>query len=60
MYFFLFCVCLTRMYRDLNWSAPSDVYPVMVSLLKTPEYRLELLTGLITSAGGLTESLVKK
>ncbi|KAG1226647.1 hypothetical protein G6F35_002844 [Rhizopus arrhizus] len=46
-------------HRDLNWSAPSDVYPVMVSLLKTPEYRLELLTGLITSAGGLTESLVR-
>jgi hypothetical protein len=31
----------------------------MVQLLKIPEYRFELLTGLIASAGGLTESLVR-
>jgi hypothetical protein len=31
----------------------------MVQLLSIPEYRFELLTGLITSAGGLTESLVR-
>lgn len=30
----------------------------MVQILRIPEYRLELLTGLIASAGGLTESLV--
>ncbi|KAG2210327.1 hypothetical protein INT47_003312 [Mucor saturninus] len=45
--------------RDLSWAAPSDLYPVMVHLLKIPEYRFELLTGLIASAGGLTESLVR-
>ncbi|KAI9279579.1 tubulin folding cofactor D C terminal-domain-containing protein [Sporodiniella umbellata] len=43
----------------LNWSDPSEVYPVIVSLLRIPAYRFELLTGLITSAGGLTESLVR-
>jgi hypothetical protein len=31
----------------------------MVHILKIPEYRFELLTGLVASAGGLTESLVK-
>lgn len=45
--------------RDLSWSAPSDLYPVIVHLLKIPEYRFELLTGLIASAGGMTESLVR-
>ncbi|CEP19812.1 hypothetical protein [Parasitella parasitica] len=45
--------------QDLLWSSPSDLYPVMVHILKIPEYRLELLTGLISSAGGLTESLVR-
>lgn len=46
------------MIRELSWAVPSDLYPVMVQLLKIPEYRFELLTGLIASAGGLTESLV--
>ncbi|RCI04360.1 hypothetical protein CU098_011555 [Rhizopus stolonifer] len=50
---------VNSIHRDLNWLAPSDVYPIVVSLLKIPEYRFELLTGLITSAGGLTESLVR-
>ncbi|KAI8636410.1 tubulin folding cofactor D C terminal-domain-containing protein [Parasitella parasitica] len=45
--------------QDLLWSSPSDLYPVMVHILRIPEYRLELLTGLISSAGGLTESLVR-
>ncbi|KAI9247117.1 armadillo-type protein [Helicostylum pulchrum] len=45
--------------EDLSWSTPSQLYPVMVQLLKIPEYRFELLTGLIASAGGLTESLVR-
>lgn len=31
----------------------------MVQILQIPEYRHELLTGLISSAGGLTESLVR-
>ncbi|OBZ90614.1 Tubulin-specific chaperone D [Choanephora cucurbitarum] len=45
--------------RDLSWSTPSDLYPVMVHILAIPEYRFELLSGLIASAGGLTESLVR-
>ncbi|KAG2190201.1 hypothetical protein INT46_006400 [Mucor plumbeus] len=49
----------THIHQNLLWSSPSDLYPVMVHILKIPEYRLELLTGLISSAGGLTESLVR-
>ncbi|KAI9485376.1 MAG: armadillo-type protein [Benjaminiella poitrasii] len=45
--------------QDLSWSDPSELYPVVVQLLQIPEYRFELLTGLISSAGGLTESLVR-
>ncbi|KAI8082900.1 tubulin-specific chaperone D-like protein [Halteromyces radiatus] len=44
---------------DLSFSTPGELYPVMVDLLYYPSYRLELLTGLIASAGGLTESLVR-
>ncbi|KAI8360820.1 armadillo-type protein [Blakeslea trispora] len=52
--------CLrTYIRRDLSWSTPSDLYPVMVHILTIPEYRFELLSGLIASAGGLTESLVR-
>ncbi|CAO0797055.1 unnamed protein product [Mucor circinelloides] len=49
----------SHIHQGLQWSSPSDLYPVMVHILKIPEYRLELLTGLISSAGGLTESLVR-
>ncbi|KAI8970360.1 armadillo-type protein [Mycotypha africana] len=45
--------------RALEWLSPSDMYLTMVQILDIPEYRFELLTGLITSAGGLTESLVR-
>jgi hypothetical protein len=45
--------------RELSWASPSGLYPVMVQILSIPEYRFELLTGLIASAGGLTESLVR-
>ncbi|KAI8979034.1 armadillo-type protein [Pilobolus umbonatus] len=45
--------------KDLTWTVPSDLYPVMVHILQIPEYRVELLTGIIASAGGLTESLVR-
>ncbi|KAI8340643.1 tubulin folding cofactor D C terminal-domain-containing protein [Chlamydoabsidia padenii] len=44
---------------DLSFSSPDTLYPVMVKLLSYSEYRLELLTGIIASAGGLTESLVR-
>ncbi|KAL0073909.1 armadillo-type protein [Phycomyces blakesleeanus] len=45
--------------RDLSWASASTLYPVMVHILALPMYRFELLTGLISSAGGLTESLVR-
>ncbi|KAI8380956.1 tubulin folding cofactor D C terminal-domain-containing protein [Radiomyces spectabilis] len=45
--------------KDLDWSSPAMLYPVMVNLLALPEYRFDLLTGLIASAGGMTESLVR-
>ncbi|CAO3582388.1 unnamed protein product [Absidia cylindrospora] len=44
---------------DLSFSTPGNLYPAMVEILSYPEYRLELLTGIIASAGGLTESLVR-
>ncbi|KAI9025982.1 tubulin folding cofactor D C terminal-domain-containing protein [Phycomyces nitens] len=45
--------------RDLSWASASTLYPIMVHILSLPMYRFELLTGLISSAGGLTESLVR-
>ncbi|KAI9499220.1 tubulin folding cofactor D C terminal-domain-containing protein [Zychaea mexicana] len=44
---------------DISWSSPADLYPVMTHILSAEPYRFELLTGLISSAGGLTESLVR-
>ncbi|KAK9767248.1 hypothetical protein K7432_003080 [Basidiobolus ranarum] len=43
----------------LNWYSAMAIYPRMVYVLVIPEYRLDLLTGFIVSAGGLTESLVR-
>ncbi|KXS12028.1 ARM repeat-containing protein [Gonapodya prolifera JEL478] len=43
----------------IAWASPSDVFFRMVPLIVIPQYRTELLTGLIVSAGGLTESLVR-
>ncbi|CAO3634880.1 unnamed protein product [Cunninghamella echinulata] len=45
--------------RELSFSIPGELFPVMVNLLSFPEYRFDLMTGLITSAGSLTESLVR-
>lgn len=44
--------------RDIPWSTPSELYPAVTPILGVAEYRLDLLTGIITSAGGLTETLV--
>ncbi|ORX57643.1 ARM repeat-containing protein [Hesseltinella vesiculosa] len=44
---------------DLDFGSASDLYPVMVQILDFSEYRIELLTGLITSAGAITESLMR-
>lgn len=43
---------------ELDWTSPADVYHLLVPLLAISEYRYELLTGLVTSAGSRTESLV--
>ncbi|KAI9310691.1 armadillo-type protein [Dichotomocladium elegans] len=45
--------------RDLSWSSPAELYPVVTPILSSSLYRYELLAGLIASAGGLTESLVR-
>ncbi|KAL1931108.1 hypothetical protein VTP01DRAFT_10245 [Rhizomucor pusillus] len=52
-------ILATYINRDLPWSSPSDLYPSIINILMIPEYRFDLLTGLVTSAGGLTESLVR-
>ncbi|KAF7732752.1 hypothetical protein EC973_000024 [Apophysomyces ossiformis] len=49
----------TYITRNLSWESPAALYPTIVHVLSIPAYRLELLTGLISSAGGLTESLVR-
>lgn len=46
--------------RDIPWSSPSELYPAVTPILNVVEYRLDLLTGIITSAGGLTETLVSE
>jgi hypothetical protein len=46
--------------EDLNWLQPAQVYPRVVQLLNLKEYRMDLLLGFVVSAGGLTESLVRK
>jgi Tubulin folding cofactor D C terminal len=45
-------------YSDMDWTSPADIYPRLVPMLAFSEYRFDLLTGLITSAGSRTESLV--
>jgi hypothetical protein len=42
-----------------HWTAPRETFPRMVGLLRFDEYRLAVLSGLVVSVGGLTESLVK-
>ncbi|CAI2185042.1 19151_t:CDS:2, partial [Funneliformis geosporum] len=43
----------------IRWINPSELYPRMVKLLVIPEYRFDLLTGLVLAAGGISESLVR-
>ncbi|CAG8461477.1 14387_t:CDS:10 [Funneliformis mosseae] len=45
--------------EEIHWISPSELYPRMVKLLVIPEYRFDLLTGLVLSAGGISESLVR-
>ncbi|RKO90123.1 tubulin folding cofactor D C terminal-domain-containing protein [Blyttiomyces helicus] len=43
-----------------NWNDPAEVFPLMIRVLDVAEYRVDLLTGLVVSIGGLTESLVRE
>ncbi|XP_068120196.1 tubulin-specific chaperone D-like [Hyperolius riggenbachi] len=44
---------------SLNWSAPSEAFPLITQLLALPAYRYFVLQGLAVSVGGLTESTVR-
>jgi hypothetical protein len=44
----------------INWSAAHETFPLVVKLMNGPSFYLEaVLSGLILSVGGLTESVVK-
>lgn len=47
--------------RDLVyfWNLPHNVFPVTVPLLALPAYSKYILKGLCTSAGGISESVIK-
>lgn len=51
------CVSNNRTDEDI-FAVPSRIYPTAVQLLSLQTYREEILTGIVTSAGGLGESLV--
>ncbi|KAJ3126405.1 hypothetical protein HK098_007538 [Nowakowskiella sp. JEL0407] len=44
---------------EINWLNPSEVYPKFMPTLELDEYREDLLTGLVVSVGGISESLVR-
>jgi tubulin-specific chaperone D len=41
------------------WNLPHNVFPVTVPLLALPQYSRYILKGLCTSAGGISESVIK-
>lgn len=41
------------------WNLPHNVFPVTVPLLIYPEYSRYILKGVSTSAGGISESVIK-
>lgn len=43
----------------LNWAAAGECFPQLVRLLDLPPYVDAVLTGLVTSVGGLSESVVR-
>ena len=45
--------------RRVDWSVPAETFPTLVPLLSCPAFRPSLLTGLVVSVGGLTESVVR-
>ena len=49
---------LIRNREQIDWSAPTVTFPILIKFLDFPVYRSRVLEGLIVSVGGLTESLV--
>jgi hypothetical protein len=43
----------------INWQSSKDSFPPLVGLLNTDAYHYPVLSGLVISVGGLTESLLK-
>ena len=43
----------------MNWQSSKDSFPPLVGLLATEAYHYPVLSGLVVSVGGLTESLLK-
>ena len=45
--------------QRVDWSSPADTFPLFVPLLDCPSFLPALLSGLVVSVGGLTESVVR-
>lgn len=45
--------------RGSFWSIPQYAFPLAVPLLEIKEFRPYMITGIIVSVGGITESTVK-
>ena len=45
--------------ENLNWGAAAEVFVKISKLLEIPCYQYAVLSGIILSAGGLSESLVR-
>jgi hypothetical protein len=45
--------------KSIQWSMPNQCFPRLVALLALPEYVKPIMEGLVTSVGGLSESVVK-
>lgn len=45
--------------KNINWGAPAVAFARLVPLLKFPEYRIFVMSGVVVSVGGLADSLAK-
>ncbi|KAI8822570.1 armadillo-type protein [Fimicolochytrium jonesii] len=43
----------------VSWSTGAEVYPIMTNALRAATFRVRILSGLVLSIGGLSESLVR-
>lgn len=46
-------------FSKINWANPAHVYPIMCRVLKSPAYFPAVLSGLVLSVGGLSETTSK-